>query len=365
MRYLKLMLLVILAGCDLVSPNQGPVLEGDLENVIVSVDDGLDLELVNYFRDPDGNQLTFQAESLDPYVIEVELNGSVLTLTVVEISRASVPINVTATDVDGESLTIGFQARNNILLYEDWALPESLDNWDIIPDWMPCIIVNDEPDCDYWGKVDTAFAEWNNGSLWMYPYSRVAPYILGISIEKDIEIEENWGITVEHQVASDNEFASLCVKIKAWTNHDYYRYVELIMDYKRSEWEFYVGVPHDYFGVVSELVGTKRQISPEWHFGSTRDESRTTLKHVDGIISVINNGRTYAEFDPTIFELLSPQEQDLPTWPPPDGQLPTEIRRIQVRNIPACGPYPRYESPRSWRSILVLDDVYVTEEVQR
>ena len=68
---------------------------------------GLELDLAPYAIDPDGDALTFEAESGDPAVVAVAVSGSVVTLTGGGTGGAT-RVTVTATDPDGLSASTGF-----------------------------------------------------------------------------------------------------------------------------------------------------------------------------------------------------------------------------------------------------------------
>ena len=88
-------------------PPVAPVQVGTIPNQSVETGQTTTLDVVSYFRDPDGGALTYTAESSAPAVVSVSLSGSTLTLT--SVADGTATVTVTATDPDGLTATQGFE----------------------------------------------------------------------------------------------------------------------------------------------------------------------------------------------------------------------------------------------------------------
>ena len=87
--------------------NQAPVVEGDgIPDVTITVGLTFDLDLSFNFSDPDGDQLTFTAQSNNPGVATAVGGNWAVTLTGVSVGMATV--TVTATDPGGLSVSDDF-----------------------------------------------------------------------------------------------------------------------------------------------------------------------------------------------------------------------------------------------------------------
>ena len=83
-------------------PNEAPAAVGAIPAQTLRVGDpSVDLDLAPYFIDPDGDELTFAAQSADESVAIVEIAGSIATMT--GIAAGKTTLTVTATDPMGES----------------------------------------------------------------------------------------------------------------------------------------------------------------------------------------------------------------------------------------------------------------------
>ena len=82
--------------------NQAPVSVGSLPQLSLEVEDGTTLvDVSGAFRDPEGDELTYQAESSDESVAAVAVFGSAVEVT--PLSRGTVLVVVLATDVNGSN----------------------------------------------------------------------------------------------------------------------------------------------------------------------------------------------------------------------------------------------------------------------
>ena len=81
--------------------NQPPVPEGTFPTFTVDVGETTTRRLRNYFKDPDGDELTYAAESDDQAIATTSVEG--FDVTVAGKALGTATITVTATDPDGES----------------------------------------------------------------------------------------------------------------------------------------------------------------------------------------------------------------------------------------------------------------------
>ena len=81
------------------TPNRAPEAVGTIPNQSVAVGQTVTLAVSSYFRDPDGDALTYTAASSAAAVISVSLSGS--TLTMVGVADGTGTVTVTARDPDG------------------------------------------------------------------------------------------------------------------------------------------------------------------------------------------------------------------------------------------------------------------------
>ncbi len=82
-------------------PNRTPVAVGVIPPLTLVEGQSESLDVSAFFSDPDGDDLTYTAESTDPAVLSVSISGSIITATAV--APGSVQVTVTATDPDGAS----------------------------------------------------------------------------------------------------------------------------------------------------------------------------------------------------------------------------------------------------------------------
>ena len=82
-------------------PNRAPVATGGIPGQTVAAGETTAVDVAQYFSDPDGDALTFAAESSDTGVATVSVSGS--TVTVFGAGKGTATTTVTATDPDGLS----------------------------------------------------------------------------------------------------------------------------------------------------------------------------------------------------------------------------------------------------------------------
>ena len=80
-------------------PNQAPQPVGSVPAQLLVEGDTVTLDIASYFRDPDGDQLTFTAATTDAGVASVSVAGTLVTIRAVAAGMATV--TVTAWDLGG------------------------------------------------------------------------------------------------------------------------------------------------------------------------------------------------------------------------------------------------------------------------
>ena len=102
------------ANVTVTKPNQSPEAVGDLPAMTLTEGESDTTSVDQYFTDPDGDTLTYAAESSDPEIATAAMEGSVLTVTAV--SPGEAVVTVTATDPGGlgatQSATVTVTAAN-------------------------------------------------------------------------------------------------------------------------------------------------------------------------------------------------------------------------------------------------------------
>ncbi len=88
-------------------PPVAPVQVGTIPNQTIETGQTATLDVVAYFRDPDGGALAYSAASSTAGVVSVSVSGS--TLTMVGVADGTATVTVTATDPGGLSATQSFQ----------------------------------------------------------------------------------------------------------------------------------------------------------------------------------------------------------------------------------------------------------------
>ena len=89
-----------------VPSNRSPLISQAIPDQTALLGDDVRLDMQDYFSDPDGDTLTFEANSSNTHVATVSVSGSLVTLTAMNLGRSD--ISVTATDPDGLSVTQRF-----------------------------------------------------------------------------------------------------------------------------------------------------------------------------------------------------------------------------------------------------------------
>ncbi|WP_425153007.1 Ig-like domain-containing protein [Candidatus Palauibacter sp.] len=81
------------------APNRPPVAVGTIPAMTLAIGESVSLNISSYFQDPDGDPLTYRAESTDPSRVSAAISGTDLTITGIAGGPASV--TVIATDPGG------------------------------------------------------------------------------------------------------------------------------------------------------------------------------------------------------------------------------------------------------------------------
>ncbi|WP_419938348.1 Ig-like domain-containing protein [Candidatus Palauibacter sp.] len=91
------------AGVTVEAANRAPEAVGTIPAQMATVGETATVDVAAFFSDPDGDELTYAAESTDAAVIAASVSGSSLTVTAVAVGTATV--TVTAADPDGLTAT--------------------------------------------------------------------------------------------------------------------------------------------------------------------------------------------------------------------------------------------------------------------
>ncbi|WP_420637166.1 Ig-like domain-containing protein [Candidatus Palauibacter sp.] len=111
--------------------NRAPVALGTIPAQTVKQFDAVTVNMFWFFRDPDGDELGYAAESSNTAAVPVSMEGSVLTLTAVAAGTATV--TVTASDPDGLTATHNLEviAEEGGGFRDHFDTAASLDDWDL------------------------------------------------------------------------------------------------------------------------------------------------------------------------------------------------------------------------------------------
>ena len=119
------------AGVTVEAANQAPEAVGAIPPRTMTAGQTVTVDVSAFFSDPDGDELTYTAESSDAAVLTASVSGSSLTATAVSAGTATV--TVTAADPDGltatQSAEVTVEARAGFR--DDFDSDASLDDWEI------------------------------------------------------------------------------------------------------------------------------------------------------------------------------------------------------------------------------------------
>ncbi|WP_419947846.1 Ig-like domain-containing protein [Candidatus Palauibacter sp.] len=158
------------AEVTVVQPNRAPEAVGELPAQSLEVGDEATVDVAPLFRDPDGDELMYSAESSAPDAVAVAVEGSVLTVTAVAAGRATV--TVTATDPD--SLSAAQSAE--VTVVQPNRAPEAVGE---LP--AQSLEVGDEATVD----VTPLFSDPDGDEL-MYSAESSAPQSLAVAVEGSV-----------------------------------------------------------------------------------------------------------------------------------------------------------------------------------
>ncbi|WP_420635251.1 Ig-like domain-containing protein [Candidatus Palauibacter sp.] len=119
-------------GTETTSPepdrNRSPLVVDAIPATDVPIGQLANVDVAPYFRDPDGDELTFTAVSGDPLVARVSVSGSAVTLE--GRSRGTVEVAVTANDGDGLSATQRFEVTAGAALTLALGVAQAIEGVD-------------------------------------------------------------------------------------------------------------------------------------------------------------------------------------------------------------------------------------------
>ena len=94
------------------APNRAPVAVGDIDPITLTLrDNAVTVDVSLYFSDPDGDPLTYSAQSADDAVATVAIEGA--NLAIRPVGGGSTTITIAAQDAEAETLTRNFQVIVN------------------------------------------------------------------------------------------------------------------------------------------------------------------------------------------------------------------------------------------------------------
>ncbi|MCY3699588.1 MAG: hypothetical protein OXH46_08135 [Gemmatimonadetes bacterium] len=90
-----------------VDQNRAPAAVGQMPSMMLIAGENLDVDVSSYFRDPDGDALTYSATSNNTAVVYISVSGP--TLTIAGLADGTATVTVTATDPGGLTATQAVQ----------------------------------------------------------------------------------------------------------------------------------------------------------------------------------------------------------------------------------------------------------------
>ncbi|WP_420461613.1 Ig-like domain-containing protein [Candidatus Palauibacter sp.] len=111
--------------------NRAPEAVGAIPAQTMTAGDEVTVDVSSFFSDPDGDELTYTAESSDAAVVAASIEGSRLTVTAV--AEGSATVTVTAADPDGLTATQSAEVtvEASAGFRDDFDSDASLDDWDL------------------------------------------------------------------------------------------------------------------------------------------------------------------------------------------------------------------------------------------
>ena len=350
MKYLATLLAAILISCE--PPNGLPISTADIPDQLVP-HDGLELDLEEYFSDPEGGPLTYDAMSEDPSKISTEVSASTLVLTSLEIGLWPVTITVTAKDSEGASATTAFIASGNTVFYESWDSPDALDVWDV--------------------QVQEGFEGWQNkpaeadvrdGHLYLYTTSNAKGGLNGgITAKRSIpRVEKNWAFTARTAVHSTNPKANACMSMHVHSADPFWESMFMLYD-RTGIWTliFAAEIGHEWFQPWWFALNLD-DFHEDWDGAEVNEFVEFTISFIDGIIGIHHGDRELASFDPLTLE-TEYYEGDQLGWPP--DEYPADAVAIEVGVFWGCGGREVYApgggNDREDRNNIAIDWIRFTQ----
>ena len=350
MKYLVTLFAVVLISCE--PPNGLPISTADIPDQLVP-HDGLELDLEEYFSDPEGGPLTYDAMSEDPSKISTEVSASTLVLTSLEIGLWPVMITVTATDSEGASATSVFTASGNTVFYESWDSPDALDVWELQK--QPTIRE---------GGFDPAHAEVRDGHLYLYTTSNVPGGLnSGITAKRSIPtVEKNWAFTARTAVHSRNPEANACMSLHVHSADPKYESMFMLYD-GTGIWTliFAAEIGHEYFQPWWFALNLD-DFYEDWAGAEVNEFVEFTFSFIGGIIGIHHGDIEVASFDPLTLDTEYYEGEDV--WPP-DDKYPADAVAIEVGVFWGCGGREVYApgggNDREDRNNIAIDWIRFTQ----
>lgn len=101
---LAAMLMTTACGNEPTGPNQAPEAFGSVDELIIDAGQSESLSVGSVFSDPDGDALTYTAESSNTAITTVSVSGN--TVSLAGVNKGSTNVTVTATDPGGLSASV-------------------------------------------------------------------------------------------------------------------------------------------------------------------------------------------------------------------------------------------------------------------
>ena len=351
MRKLAILFAALLIGCE---ANEVPITSSSMPDVAVPLD-GLEIVLSNYFSDPDGDPLIFDARSSDPSLISTAIRRELLTLRALGNRATPVMIEVTARDPEGATASSSFLASGTTVFYEPWDTEAALDSWNI----RRVISVNENP------GLDSATVEVHDGLLYMYSAS-TTPLLRGISVNKLFPThEKNWKFSTSAWLYSRNSFASTCIDIDIFTGDETYPRLSVAFDFA-GFWRVTIAQSgiHDRLDPYWVLLYTDEVGVEKWGptgFGVPIEQAvNFEISFVEQVLTLTYDDTEIASFKLTDLTTYytHPDTPDL-VWPPASGLWPSSAVGMEISNSPWCGGEYNYPPNRGRnrddRNNLVVD----------
>lgn len=286
-RFASSVLLLLVACGDVAPTNQSPAIADTIPNHTLTIRTDSTVDISGYFTDPDGNTLSYGAVSRDAAIVQVLVDGSLLTMTSGE-EPGVTEIEVTAFDPDSAQAAQMFQA---VVLGTSWR--EDFDSAGSLNDWilfMPdgASIGVDEEDSVL--RVQAPTDDYGDA------YAKR---------DDIVKIGRNWTASTRMRLEYGHEMCSMFAVPTG--SADYPRWLFLIDHWDESWWVYVYNSAETFWETIAEDY-----FDDPPHEG---DYINITMSLVNDTMTLIaNDSTTLASFDPHEQEGW-PDEDD----PPPPG----------------------------------------------